>query len=114
VASLAGCFGGVGILEGAMKSRPLICVTFLLNLSSFSYALAPADLMADWICTSSEERRNVASLLVAVAGQGEQEVTEEFFEHCLDDLAHDLEAKRIRDVANGCMLMRSVIFSEDE
>jgi hypothetical protein len=96
-----------------MKGRLLICMTFLLNLSSFSCALTPADLMADWSCTSPDERQKVASLLVAVAGQGDQEVTEEFFEHCLDDLAHDLEAKRIRDVANGCMLMRSVIFSED-
>ena len=79
-------------------------------------ALRLTDPVAAWLGASLDERLTVANSLVFVAGQGWDSTDEEFFERCLDNVVDEpfLADRRIRDVANACVLMQSYGLSDSE
>jgi hypothetical protein len=105
-------------LEGsAMQRRGKIAlaVALVLNSSSLAHALTPFDTISDWACASSPDRLNVADTLTLVAGRGQLEMGPAFFMQCLQDAVQTpllRASKKINEVATGCILMKSITFSQ--
>jgi hypothetical protein len=100
-----------------MKPRILIiCAAVLATLNPASATLRLTDPVVEWRHASLDERLTVANLLAFVAGQEWGTTDEEFFERCLDNVADEprLGDKRIRDVANACVLTHSYFLSDPE
>ena|SRR5215213_4823272 len=78
--------------------------------------LALTDHLSKWPCVSEAEREKVSSLLVTLAGRGREELNEQFFENCISELAWapNLYAEQIRDAANGCAYMSTLVFAESD
>jgi hypothetical protein len=86
-----------------------------LGVITPSNSLSLNDPVSSWPCVT-EERENVVNFLVTLAGQGRPELDEEFFEKCIADIALEpnLYAERIRDVADGCAYMSTLVFAESD
>jgi hypothetical protein len=78
--------------------------------------LSLTDPVSKWFFVFEAERENVVSLLVALVGHGRQEMNEPFFEKCISDAAWEpnLANQQIRDVANACAYMSTLIFAESD
>jgi hypothetical protein len=78
-------------------------------------ALTPLDTIDAWTWSSDSERLVLTRVLALVAGQGRPEINAPFFMQCIEDVAADSSAsssRRIHEVAAGCVLMTSTVFSE--
>jgi hypothetical protein len=92
-----------------------LAIALVFNSNSLAHALTPFDTIGDWACASSPDRLNVADTLTLVAGRGQLEMGPAFFMQCLQEAVQTplLRAtKKINEVAAGCVLMRSNIFSQ--
>ena len=81
-----------------------------------SYSLSLTDRVSDWPCVLETKREEVATVLVTLVGQGRAEMDEHFFEQCIAGLAlepnvYDLQ---IRDAANGCAYLSTLVFGESD
>jgi len=78
--------------------------------------LSLTDHLSKWPCVSDGERDKVANLLGTLVGQGRREMDERFFENCMSELVWEPNqyGKRIRDAANGCAYMSTLVFVESD
>jgi hypothetical protein len=94
----------------------LVCCALLLpGAGTPSYALSLTDPVSDWPCVLETEREKVATLLATVVG-GPPDLDEYFFEKCIDDMAWEpnFYERQIRDAANGCAFMSTLVFAETD
>jgi hypothetical protein len=79
-------------------------------------SLSLTDPISRWPFASEAERERIDNLLVLLAGQGRPEMNELFFEKCISDLAWDpnLAERSIRDAADGCAYMSTLVFAEHD
>ena len=78
-------------------------------------ALTHLDTIDAWTWSSDSERPVLTRVLALVAGQGRPEMSAPFFMPCIENVAADSSAsssRRIHEVAAGCVLMTSTVFSE--
>jgi hypothetical protein len=87
-----------------------------LSLSNPVHAFTMYDTLADWLYAGQDERARITSVLVLTAGQGRNELDDNFFARCIDQVANDLGApdRRIGDVAAGCTYMAQPVLSDAE
>jgi hypothetical protein len=78
--------------------------------------LSLTDPVWKWQFALEAEREKIASLLVVLAGQGRPEMNELFFEKCISDVAWEpnLAQEPIRDAADGCAYMSTLVFAESD
>ena len=101
----------------AVRALILACsAILLLGVNTPSHSLSLNDPVSGWPCVMEGEREDVASFLVTLAGQGRPELDEDFFEKCIADVAIEpnLYALRIRDAADGCAYMSTLVFAESD
>jgi hypothetical protein len=81
-----------------------------------SSTLSLTDPVSKWPFVLESEREKVVSFLVALVGQGQPEMNELFFEKCISDAAWEpnLAQEQIRDAADGCAYMSTLIFAESD
>jgi hypothetical protein len=108
---------GDDFCEGTMACLRKVAAAsaaFLLSSAVACRALTPLDSIDDWTSSSDSERLVLARTLALIAGQGRPEMNASFFKHCIEDVAaySAAEARRINEVAAGCVFMRSNVFSE--
>ena len=100
-----------------IKAIILACV-MSAGTGAPSYTLLLTDPASKWPCVSETERERLASLLVILAGQGRQEINQQFFEQCLSEVVQknkpNLDDEQIRDVAAGCVYMSTLVFAESD
>src|SRR5262245_49641442 len=86
--------------------RLTLTTALVATLTAPATALSLSETITDWLCAGAQEREVAARVLTLVAGQGRGNLEESFFAHCIDDVAYValLQAKTIREVANGCTL----------
>ena len=92
-------------------------VAFVLSATVVCQALSIFNTIDDWSCSSETRRFALARTLALVAGQGRPELGAEFFQTCMEDAAtgaSPLSLTRINEVAAGCVLISSTVFSESE
>ena len=94
-----------------------IAFAFVLSATVACQALSILNTIDDWSCSSETRRFALARTLALVAGQGRPEFGAEFFLMCMEDAAtgaSPLSLTRINEVAAGCVLISSTVFSETE
>jgi hypothetical protein len=87
----------------------------LVSAAAASHALSILNTIDDWTCSQESERFAIARTLALVASQGRPELNAEFFEQCMQDAAtgvSPLFSKKINEIAAGCVLFNSMIFSD--
>jgi len=87
----------------------------VLSSNIAGHALTPLDTLGDWTCSSYSERLVLTRTFALIAGRGRIETGTRFFMQCLDDAATGSSSqlsKSINEVAVGCILMESFVFSE--
>ena len=92
-----------------------IAFAFVLSATVACQALSILNTIDDWSCSSETERFAMARTLALVAGQGRPELGAEFFLRCMEDAASGdspLSSTRINEIAAGCVLFSSTVFSE--
>jgi hypothetical protein len=96
-----------------LKTTLACCALLLFGTGAPSYALSLTDPVSSWPCVLESEREELATLLTTVVG-GRPELDEYFFEACIAELAWEpnFYARQIRDVANGCSYMSTLVFSD--
>ena len=77
----------------------MICVRSAMSLALLSLivihsgqAFARFNTIADWLCAGQHDRARITDILVLTAGQGWSNHDDNFFAHCLDQVASDLRA----------------------
>jgi hypothetical protein len=99
-----------------LKASAVACA-FVLSATVACQALGILKTIADWSCSSETERVAMARTLALVAGQGRPELGAQFFLRCMEDAAigdSPLSSTRINEIAAGCVLFNSTVFSESE
>jgi len=94
---------------------PAIAFAFMLSATVACQALSILNTIDDWSCSSETERFATARTLALVAGQGRPELGAEFFLRCMEDAASGdspLSSTKINEIAAGCVLFSSTVFSE--
>jgi len=94
-----------------------IAFAFVLSATVACQALSILNTIDDWSCAPETERFAMARTLALVAGQGRPELGAEFFLRCMEDAAtgdSPLSATKISEIAAGCVLISSTVFSESE
>jgi len=101
-------------LRAVWGKRAGCCALLLMLGQAPSYGLSLRDSVSSWPCALESERQRIATYLVNLVGKGRQEMDEQFFETCMADLAFEpnMYELRIRDAANGCAYMSTLIFLE--
>ena len=92
-----------------------IAFAFLVSATVACQALNILNTIDDWSCAPETERFAMARTLALVAGQGRPELGAEFFLRCMEDAASGdspLSSTRINEIAAGCVLFSSTVFSE--
>ena len=97
------------------KAMILFCALHAGNVGSIN-TLSLTDHLSKWRCVSEGEREKVVGLLVTLAGRGREDLNQEFFENCIASLAWEpnLYEREIRDAANGCAYMSTLVFAESD
>jgi hypothetical protein len=92
-----------------------IAVAFVLSATVACQALSILNTIDDWTCSPETERFALARTLALVAGQGRPELGAEFFLNCMEDAAtgdSPLSLTQINEIAAGCVLFSSTVFTE--
>ena len=87
----------------------------MLSATVACQALGILNTIDDWSCAPETERFVMARTLALVAGHGRPELGAEFFLRCMEDAASGdspLSATKINEIAAGCVLFSSTVFSE--
>ena len=92
-----------------------IAFAFVLSATVACQALSILNTIDDWSCASETERFAMARTLALVAGHGRPELGADFFWKCMEDAASGaspLSLTKINEIAAGCVLFSSTVFSE--
>lgn len=109
------------IFRSARARRPLkmlpIAFAFMSSATVACQALSILNTIDDWSCSPETEQFKIIRTLAVVAGRGRPELDAEFFLTCMEDAAtraSPLSSTRINEIAAGCVLISSTVFSETE
>ena len=92
-----------------------IALAFVASATVACLSFSVLNTIDDWSCSSETERFAMARTLALVAGQGRPELGAEFFLRCMEDAASGdspLSSTKINEIAAGCVLFSSTVFSE--
>ena len=92
-----------------------IAFAFVLSATVACQALNILNTIDDWSCAPETERFAMARTLALVAGHGRPELGADFFWKCMEDAASGaspLSLTKINEIASGCVLFSSTVFSE--